>query len=36
MLYRLHQIEVHGVWRAALAWFADGMNRLAFGPLRLG
>jgi len=36
MLYRLHQIEVHGVWRGALAWFADGMNRLACGPLRPG
>ena len=35
MLYRLHQIEVHGVWRGALAWFADSMNRLAFGPVRL-
>jgi len=22
MLYRLHQIEVHGVWGGALAWFA--------------
>jgi NADH:ubiquinone reductase (H+-translocating) len=35
MLYRLHQIEVHGVWRGALAWFADSVNRLAFGPIRL-
>jgi NADH:ubiquinone reductase (H+-translocating) len=35
MLYRLHQIEVHGVWRGTLAWFADSMNRLAFGPIRL-
>ena len=35
MLYRIHQIEVHGLKRGALAWFADSVNRLAFGPIRL-
>jgi len=35
MLYRLHQLEVHGMWRGALAWFADSLNTLAFGPMRL-
>lgn len=35
MLYRLHQIEVHGVWRGFLACLADGFNRLAFPRIRL-
>jgi NADH dehydrogenase len=35
LLYRLHQIEIHGVWRGTLAWFADSVNRLAFAPIRL-
>jgi NADH:ubiquinone reductase (H+-translocating) len=35
MLYRLHQIEIHGVLRGTLAWFADSVNHLAFGPIRL-
>jgi NADH dehydrogenase len=35
MLHRLHQIELHGLRRGAMAWFADSVNRLAFGPIRL-
>jgi NADH:ubiquinone reductase (H+-translocating) len=34
MLYRLHQIEVHGFWRGILACLADGFNRLAFPRIR--
>lgn len=35
MTYRLHQMEVLGIGRGALAWISDRVNRAAFPPIRL-
>jgi NADH:ubiquinone reductase (H+-translocating) len=35
-LYRMHQLALHGGWRAALLWLADALNRLSRPSLRMG
>ena len=35
MLYRLHQIDLHGLWRGSLVWLVGDLNRLVRPPIRL-
>jgi len=34
-LYRMHQLALHGGWRAALLWLSDVLNRLSRPRLRM-
>jgi NADH:quinone reductase (non-electrogenic) len=36
MLYRRHQLSLHGPGRAALLWVADGINALVQPGIRIG
>ena len=35
MLYRLHQIDLHGFWRGSLVWLAGDLNRVVQPRIRL-
>ena len=35
MLYRLHQIDLHGFWRGSLVWLAGDLNHLVQPRIRL-
>jgi len=36
MLYRRHQLSLHGPGRAALLWMADWINALVQPDIRIG
>jgi len=36
LLYRRHQLSLHGPGRAALLWMADGINALVQPDIRIG